>query len=138
MPDLTHPLFYYEGEKANFNIDVFAYAKPVENWPYEEIEAVLIEMNVTGEVLPFRGENYGFVVDTQYYPPAIIVSVKNGEQTRLASEYNQMLLDNGYHIAGYIYGDPAYSFDKDTLAYRAVYLQGNTVTIELFNVSELN
>lgn len=127
--------FYVDDSKGEFNVDVFKYVAPVEGWPYEEIAKVVEEMGATGEVLPYTGENTGFKVDTEWYPPAIFIYCDKSQQAAGAAAYNQYLQDNGYIYAGEMYGDPLYAKPGTTLAMRALVMM-DVLEIELFKLDE--
>lgn len=131
--------FYIEEDKQIFNVDVFSYTPPVENWPYEEIAAVVKDMGATGEILPFLGSFSGVTVDLDWGDPAIIVDVPAGSEVASANAYNQMLVSKGYVIADeqYLFED-IYVLPGTDLGYRGVYLNnGHNFTIEMCKLSKI-
>ena len=127
--------FYVDDEKGNFNVDVFKYVAPVEGWPYEEIANVVEEMGATGEVPAFTGENTGFKVDTDWYPPAIFIYTDKSKQAAAAAEYNSYIQSLGFVYVGDMYGDPMYAKPGTTLAIRALVMM-DVLEIEMFKLDE--
>ena len=128
--------FYYNSSKNEFNVDVSLYVGKISSWPKEQIDALLLTMGVTGSVEPFIWENKGFSVDEEFYPPCIFIYIENGNRDGeiLAKQYNDYLVRLGYVVVGQMYGEDVYSYPETTLGYRAAHLNGNVVTIELFNI----
>lgn len=130
--------FYFNQERNEFNVDVFAYVKPVKNWPYDEIKQIIEEIGATGTVLPFTYENSGFAInDFSYYSVDISVgSVQKAQE--LAALYNQDLVKAGYEEYLYYCGDITYMFPGTTLCYRAAQVLGPIVSIELFSKADID
>ena len=127
--------FYIDDSKNEFNVDVFSYRLPVENWPYEEIAQAIKDMEVTGEILPFLGESSGFKVDYgSVYFAIFITCPKTNFDTNVA-EYNQMLIDAGYVAAYEMMGETFYALPGTTLAYHATVLL-NVFQIETMKLEE--
>lgn len=125
-------LHFYTDADNYFNVDVFAYAAPVEGWPYEEIEEAIEYMEADGEVPPFKGENTGFKVDWNF-PIAIFIYCEASKQEEGRDSYNQSLIDSGYIYVGDMYGDPMYAKPGTTLAMRALIMY-DVLQIELFKL----
>lgn len=134
--------FYYDEGKSEFNIDVFKYVKPAAGWPTDEINSVLEEMGVVGEIPSYQGKNNGFVVDPYGYPPAIFVYVTKGTEAKSANDYIQMLLELGYVQAGTAFHGQAtvYNFPGYTFYLCAAFLDADTpcFTIEIYTESMLD
>ena len=127
--------FYVDDEKGDFNVDIFKYTPPVKGWPYEEIATLVEEMGATGEVPPFTGENTGFMVETDWFPPAIFIYCDTNKQQINALAYNKSLLDSGFVYVMDMYGDPVYAKPGTTLGLRALVMMG-VLEIELFKLDE--
>ena len=127
--------FYIDETKAEFNVDVLHHEEAVEGWPYEEIAAVVEEMGATGEVPAFTGENTGFLVETDWFPPAIFIYTDKAKQAQAAADYNQYIQDLGFVYVGDMYGDPMYAKPGTTLAIRALVMM-DVLEIEMFKLDE--
>lgn len=131
--------FYIEDDKQLFNVDVFSYTPPVQNWPYEQIAAAVESIGATGEILPYLGTFTGVTVDLDWGDPAIIVDVQAGTEVTSANAYNQMLVSKGYVIADeqYLFED-IYVLPGTDLGCRGVYLNnGHNFTIEMCKLSKI-
>lgn len=127
--------FYIDESKNEFNVDVFSYRLPVENWPYEEIAQAIKDMEVTGEILPFLGESSGFKVDYSSVYFAIFITCPKANFDTNVAEYNQMLIDAGYVAAYEMMGETFYALPGTTLAYHATVLL-NVFQIETMKLEE--
>lgn len=127
--------FYYDETRDEFNIDVQKKLPETSLWPKEDIANLISTLGLTGEVMEYKGQYSKVKIDKNYYPPAVIVYVEEGTQRTSAAAYNQMLLDNGYVLAGTMYGEEIYNYPGTTLAYHATYLTGACFTIEIFNLN---
>ena len=126
--------FYYDISRDEFNIDIFTYIAAVDNWPTEEINTIVAEIEAEGTILPYLGENKGFTVDDRAFPPAVLIETSTKDTSSLVDEYNQYLLDSGYIVYGTLYGEPIYFMPGTTLGYRATKLSDYYVTIEFINI----
>lgn len=129
--------FYYDENKNEFNIDVQKKLEDSSSWPSSTIASLVSEMGLTGEVMEYTGNYSKVVVDNGRYP-AIIVYVEKGTEAINANSYNQMLLANGYVVAGTIWGEEVYNKPGTTLVYRATNLTSDCFTIELFDIASSN
>lgn len=127
--------FYFDADRDEFNVDIFSYIIPVKDWPVDQINEVLTELEATGAILPYQGANSGFEVEYDWEPAIVIVHVSQKETSELANEYNQYLIDNGYEIYGFLYNEPVYYLPGTTLGYRAASLDDYIVTIEFMNIN---
>lgn len=128
--------FYIDEEHNNFSVDIQKYIAPVSNWPTEDVAALVKSLGGTGTILPYNGEYSGVRIDTDYYPASIMVSVTGNDYATYAANYNQMLVNNGYEVIGTLYGDNMYCYPGTTICYRAVYLVGKVITIEITTIDD--
>ena len=93
---------------------------------------------MTGTILECQDEYTGVRIADAYPNPVIIVETKSSNIPACVESYNQMLIDNGYVVAGTYFGDDIdYYYPGTTLAYHAYDTYTGVMTIEIFDVATL-